>query len=785
MTAVVFKFANPDGTPAANAPFRITTRKPSFDETLDAGIQLPGDIDAVTDAQGMATVTLMPGFAVYYLLLDRQDVSNDSDGCTAGLRYRFMVPESNIPLRVEDLIFTTPPFSRPWDETALQIIIEAKAVSQASAAAAKESEIAAEFALSQMGDNAERAEAAAAAALESKTQAGVSAAAAAASQASATASANTATGKAQEALQSAASALANKQITDANALASQGSAASAAADKASAAQSAATATQAAATTTADKAVTTANVAVSDGLKADTTSLRDEAKIARDEAVAAAGAATGAFVDGGLVDLSAGVYPAKPTVSTIWRVSVGGSVTSVPEGTIVYAAGDDLVYTKTNNVFYKTNNSNAVASVNTRTGAVVLTASDVNLGMVNNTPDSEKPVSVAQQTALNGKQDKHANLTALAAVTATADRVPMFSSPTAMSLLAAGTFGKSLLATATQIAARTALDLVPSVNTEDLNTGRLLRVGDYGFGTPITITDANVANTINGAIYKLASPFNNGPTAAAYIIQSFIYDAEVTQVAYVEGQLISVAYMRQYRGAWQAWVKVATSRMVGEDPAGYSGNIDDVTTIPYGFTAVTGTATGTKPPGKTYGFLQTFGQTLSASSAIRQIWNDYDGAVGTKTTWVRDKYGNNPFGNWRLIFDQNSVVGVVTNPSVVGSGSIMERGGNSSGDFIKFMDGTLIAWRTSQSSTANSYDLGSGWFGGDAIGGGTPTNFIAEPSVTCSVVGQAGVNTNVLVASCFQRPTASSFGSWRAITLTGTALNFAQTYLKLIATGRWY
>lgn len=46
----------------------------------------------------------------------------------------------------------------------------------------------------------------------------------------------------------------------------------------------------------------------------------------------------------------------------------------------------------------------VSSVNTRTGAVTLTASDVGLANVNNTADTDKPVSSAVQTELNKKID---------------------------------------------------------------------------------------------------------------------------------------------------------------------------------------------------------------------------------------------------------------------------------------------------------------------------------------------------------------------------------------------
>lgn len=49
----------------------------------------------------------------------------------------------------------------------------------------------------------------------------------------------------------------------------------------------------------------------------------------------------------------------------------------------------------------------VTSMNTRTGAVTLTKSDVNLANVDNTSDADKPISTATQTALNLKADASA------------------------------------------------------------------------------------------------------------------------------------------------------------------------------------------------------------------------------------------------------------------------------------------------------------------------------------------------------------------------------------------
>lgn len=68
--------------------------------------------------------------------------------------------------------------------------------------------------------------------------------------------------------------------------------------------------------------------------------------------------------------------------------------------------DGQVLTKdssqTGGIKWATNPSAPVTSVNTQTGAVVLTKTDIGLGNVDNTSDANKPVSTATQTALNAK-----------------------------------------------------------------------------------------------------------------------------------------------------------------------------------------------------------------------------------------------------------------------------------------------------------------------------------------------------------------------------------------------
>lgn len=89
------------------------------------------------------------------------------------------------------------------------------------------------------------------------------------------------------------------------------------------------------------------------------------------------------------------------VQTVSFTTAGG-----PPGVGVPAGGTTgQVLAKTSNTDYATGwvaqtggGGGAVSSVNTRTGAVVLTSADVGLSNVNNTSDASKPVSTAQATA---------------------------------------------------------------------------------------------------------------------------------------------------------------------------------------------------------------------------------------------------------------------------------------------------------------------------------------------------------------------------------------------------
>ncbi|EBA06011.1 sialate O-acetylesterase [Sagittula stellata] len=117
------------------------------------------------------------------------------------------------------------------------------------------------------------------------------------------------------------------------------------------------------------------------------------------------ATSGAETPQGAWAPSGGSFPGGGTAQTgdYWEATDTGTIDSVS-----FVAGDQIIAlidnasTSTYAGDWFKREGGAVTSVAGRTGAVVLTKSDVGLGNVDNTPDADKPVSTAQQAALDAK-----------------------------------------------------------------------------------------------------------------------------------------------------------------------------------------------------------------------------------------------------------------------------------------------------------------------------------------------------------------------------------------------
>ena len=270
MTAVIFKFQKPDGAPVVGAPFTVALRKPSFDEALDDGILLPGTVEGVTDTQGECTLVLAPGYGAYYLSMLIPGEQETPEGCMPGFHYKFSVPDSTEVLRIEDLIVTTPTWSRPWDEQALAIIVDAKAKSQAAADAAQGSAQAA-------SSSATQANGSAVAAFQDAERAAVSASDALAHK-------NAAAGSANMAGTAAVSAVNARDAAQGHAATTAG-AASAAGNSATAAQQSATQASASAQSASTSVTTATNAKDAASLSA------QQALTSKNSSETAAGTAT--------------------------------------------------------------------------------------------------------------------------------------------------------------------------------------------------------------------------------------------------------------------------------------------------------------------------------------------------------------------------------------------------------------------------------------------------------------------------------------------------------------
>lgn len=148
-------------------------------------------------------------------------------------------------------------------------------------------------------------------------------------------------------------------------------------------------------TTADAASTLANA------QAAQASATSAAQSATDAALYATAISNGVVMMGQW-DASGGTFPPMPAgepnePSHVYRISHEGTL-----GGTLYRVDDEVIWDTSANVWFKRDNTQRVTSVQGLEGDVVITPNLIGLGQVNNTADSDKPISSATQTALNSK-----------------------------------------------------------------------------------------------------------------------------------------------------------------------------------------------------------------------------------------------------------------------------------------------------------------------------------------------------------------------------------------------
>ncbi|WP_085696266.1 hypothetical protein [Pseudomonas sp. B26(2017)] len=218
---------------------------------------------------------------------------------------------------------------------------------------------------------------------------------------------------------------------------------------------------------------------------------------------------------------------------------------------------------------------------------------------------------------------------------------------------------------------------------------------------------------------------------------------------------------------------------------FIGDIDDVTKVPFGRVAVNYVNnTGTFPSSERYGYLETIGIPGGGSgSPVHQRWIAFDGTVGTKPEYIRSKYATNAWGNWRLVYDQNTAFATASYNSTLGivTGGIVEAGLNANGHYIKFGNGALICTATINVNSSGSYSYGY-VFGSDAYGVEWPMAFSANYTIAVTMGAVPGAGSTSQWPCTFNSPSATNTGAHRLLSALNTAVAGA---VQLIAVGRWY
>lgn len=276
-------------------------------------------------------------------------------------------------------------------------------------------------------------------------------------------------------------------------------------------------------------------------------------------------------------------------------------------------------------------------------------------------------------------------------------------------------------------------VVSDVN--DSTTGRLLKVGSGGWLGLATIPAANTnwSSTLNSRIIagveSVNQPLDKPIVGNAYIGMHLSHSVgrwgEI--VIQLDGTSNPTAYIRSLSGGvTTSWSKIISASDLVESSkdktaskilnTGYAGlgtamalgaidNLNSFDFSGFAYNPLSINTSGNNYPVASPGALI---HVDYDSTHAAQIFSKYTGLTGTDISanelYFRNK-GGEGWAAWAKIFHNGNVLGTVSHNLGIPTGSIIERGTNANGEYIKFTDGTLIAWRAgflSQSVAANTY-----------------------------------------------------------------------------------
>lgn len=121
---------------------------------------------------------------------------------------------------------------------------------------------------------------------------------------------------------------------------------------------------------------------------------------------------------------------------------------------------------------------------------------------------------------------------------------------------------------------------------------------------------------------------------------------------------------------------------------------------------------------------------------------------------------------------------------VSDGNIIESGSNENGNWIKFVDGTMICYETFSigGTTTDGQNDGSLWYVDISLQHSFAQKFISKPIIRINAYTSENANLHYLwVCTKYNSVTTSSFGNYRIYSPTNTTMIVSLDY---IAIGKW-
>lgn len=182
-------------------------------------------------------------------------------------------------------------------------------------------------------------------------------------------------------------------------------------------------------------------------------------------------------------------------------------------------------------------------------------------------------------------------------------------------------------------------------------------------------------------------------------------------------------------------------------------------------------------GSNYAYIHVQAHSLTYN---KQTLTQIAGYAGTRT-YERTSI-NNAWQSWRRVYNQEGILGTVSQLAGVPTGAIIERGSNANGGYIKFADGTMICILGTHTVTGTGWTATATSIKYSAIQTWTlPSSFISTPVFNVAIREQAVSSRSAWVTN--STGGASSCTFYLASVSAATATT--DIPVGLIAIGHWF